>query len=77
MDLTEELGMPGARGFWRGFRAASAHQGNKTFGFLVPYFNGLKYSGCAVRLDLDQMRNGSGQVIKHEQSLNVGFMLLP
>jgi hypothetical protein len=39
------------QGFWSGFEAVSS--AGVHYGFLVPYFDGARYSGLVVRVDLD------------------------
>jgi len=53
-------GGEGLRGFWSGFEATSASTGNQ-YGFLVPYFDGVSYSGLAVRVDLVQFHNATSE----------------
>jgi hypothetical protein len=38
------------RGFWSGF---SALFNGVEYGFLVPYFDGVQYSGLAVRVEME------------------------
>jgi hypothetical protein len=38
------------RGFWSGF---SALFNSVEYGFLVPYFDGVQYSGLAVRVEME------------------------
>jgi len=50
------------QGFWSGFEATTS--GGVHFGFLVPFFDGSRYSGLVVRVDLDSFHASSTEAEK-------------
>ena len=61
--LAEESGWGGTggndlRGFWSGFESTSPTTGT-SYGFLVPFFDGVAYSGLAVRVHLANFHDAS------------------